>query len=347
MGRYMEKEKFDKAVGLLVYYGKTDTDGLRRRVNATIARNRRKKLRLRMMASAAAILLLVVAGGVWLQTGRKNGDAIVRVSDDVVLTLPDGSQVILGHSAGTELIAEQDNVAIIHDGGRLLCKRSEEDATTQATIFNNVTVPKGSRFDIVLEDGTRVWLNADSRLRFPTGFAGGERRVYLEGEAYFDVTQDVARPFVVETPQQTLQVLGTEFNIYAYPDEAVIYTTLVTGSVALSSKATGAETKLEPGHQARLSDGGYSVGRVNVDEVSAWREGMFVFDGNTLELVFRKLSHWYDFEYSFDDARTSALLLVGEMPMYDDIERILKLIESSGQVDIERKGKKIHVRMKR
>ena len=346
-------DKLDKAVELSNYYRKTDTAGLRDKIEATIACNRRKKRRAVTISWAAAILLLpVLACGIWLIAGRDggNGDGpIAAISPgDVTLTLSDGSVIALNGSTASGRIAQQHNVAVIRGEGELTYEKQTGDTDARmAAVFNTLYVPKGTRFDnLVLEDGTRVWLNAGSSLRYPAEFAAqGPRHVILEGEACFDVAADAARPFIVETAEQTLRVLGTQFNIYAYPDEPVTYTTLASGSVELSSKTGDATVRLSPGQQARLTacSGDYSVGEANAGEALAWRDGVFVFDGNSLELVFRKLSRWYDFEYSFDSDKTAGMLLMGQVPVYDDMERGLKLIESSGLVEIVRRGNTIRI----
>ena len=305
------------------------------------------------IAAAVAVPLMLGIGG-WLYLGDRIADSgknqIARLTNETKLLLPDGSEIILDASTDDTRLAEHGDIALLRRDGRLIHEKQQSGSAVHAGVeWGTVVVPKGNQFDLVLADGTHVWLNADSRLRYPIAFTGEERRVYLEGEGYFDVTEDAAAPFIVEAAQQTLTVLGTEFNVCAYAEENITYTTLVAGSVVLKSKAGGSGAILEPGQQASLVSGAdnYSVNRVETDEIMAWRNNEFVFEGLSLENVFMKLSRWYDFEYHFEDPRAAALTMRGSVPIYDDISQIFRLIERSGAARIEWKKNKVTVKMKK
>ena len=300
---------------------------------------------------AATIIPLAALAGVWLFTNNRTaGDAlpIARITESVTLRLLDGTQLVLEQSAANSRIAGQDNLTITGEDGTVIHEIPDYSTAGQEMSYVTLDVPRGSVFDVALDDGTHVWLNAGSSLRFPTSFAGSQRHVFLEGEAYFSVTPDAGKPFIVETEDQTLRVIGTEFNIYAYSTEPVV-STLVTGSVSLKSKNSEAEALLTPGQQAELSRNAdtFRIQPADIKKELAWRDMVFSFDGTTLEDAFVKLARWYDFSYSFGDADAAGLLLVGSIPAYDDITRIFNQIEALGQVTIERERNNVTITLKK
>lgn len=313
-----------------------DFDGLYASIQKRISHRRagRRLVNRAMRIAAAVAVPALVAVGVMLYTGRgENGTAIARAEDNVSLTLPDGSQIVMDSGGGDGVVTQREDVVLTREQGSLLIEKHPQGAAgASEPLYGELYVPRGTRFDIVLEDGTHVWLNSDSRMRFPTVFGGGERRLYLEGEAYFEVAHDAGRPFVVESAGQELRVLGTSFNLSAYADEHTVYTTLVEGSIALKSQQSGAEVVLSPGEQARLDGGGFTTARVDTGSLALWKDGLFVFEGNTLEQVMRELARWYDMEYTFADPEARGLVLRGLMPAQSDIEGIFEILETSGKV---------------
>lgn len=322
------------------------------RVRSSIASEQRRtrKTHVRIMRWAAAILLPILAGtALWYTVGGdifadKNRD-IARIVSDPLLILPDGSQILMNSATENSRIAEQGDVAIKRENGKLIHEKQQNtEAAAHELQWGEVNVPKGSRFDMVLEDGTQVWLNADSKLRFPVEFSGDERRIHLEGEAYFAVAHDASKPFIVETPRQSVSVLGTEFNVYAYPEENMEYTTLVNGSVKVAAEHVS--QTLTPGEQASLSAEGYMVRSVDVGDVVSWRDDIFNFEGNTLDEVFRKLARWYDIEYVFEDPALSSLTFRGNLSHTDDAVFIFEVIETIAQVDIRIKDNTVRISKK-
>lgn len=173
---------------------------------------------------------------------------------------------------------------------------------------------------MILADGTHVWLNADTRLRYPACFNTDERRVYLEGEAYFQVTKDTAHPFRVESEAQVVEVLGTQFNVYAYGHEERTYTTLVEGKVAVTASASGQHVQLMPGQQASLGrqGGEIVVGEVNIQQVVDWKNGMFVFDDLSLEAILRKVAVGTMSKYFTGISRLKRLFLKETFPVTEN-----------------------------
>lgn len=196
-----------------------------------------------------------------------------------------------------------------------------------------VDVPRGGEFIVVLEDSTRVWLNSESRLVYPEHFASAGRRVQLEGEAYFDVTHSDTQPFFVETAGQQVRVYGTEFNIRSYPEDKAVYTTLSEGSVSLSRlDGQGGEIFLSPGKQAVFDKESREarVRPVDIETVTGWRHGRFVFEEQTLGQIMRDLSRWYDFDFEFADAEAAETVFMGSIPRYSNFKTAIAILEKSG-----------------
>ena len=332
-------------------YEKIDVAGNQQKFVKLIARRKR----MRVIRNCAAVLVpLILLAATWFYIDYGNSDTgsntIARVTDDVILILPDGSEVIMDQSTDNSCVAEQGGVALVRRNGQLIHEKQAGGSPASSELsWGTVEVPKGTTFDAILEDGTHVWLNAGSRLRFPLAFVGDERRIFLEGEAYFDVAHNSEKPFIVETQEQNVKVLGTEFNIYAYSYESSTYTSLVDGRVSITAKTNNSEIVLASGQQARLdrAASGFTVQDFERGTVGAWRQGLFAFDGNTLEKIFHELARWYDFEYSFEDSRAAGLILMGEIPRYDDISRIFTQIETLGQVEIVVKKNVVTIKAKR
>ena len=215
-----------------------------------------------------------------------------------------------------------------------------EDGEQKKWQYNTLEVPRGAEYELILADGTHVWLNADTRLRYPTCFNTDERRVYLEGEAYFQVTKDTAHPFRVESEAQVVEVLGTQFNVYAYGHEERTYTTLVEGKVAVTASASGQHVQLMPGQQASLGrqGGEIVVGEVNIQQVVDWKNGMFVFDDLSLEAILRKVARWYDVEVFYRNQQAKAIVFKGNLPRYGELPELLKVLENSSEVHFSLKG---------
>jgi ferric-dicitrate binding protein FerR (iron transport regulator) len=251
---------------------------------------------------AAAVLVLVLSGIAYFNFNRppqkppvakvaavkKNGPADIKpVAGMPVLTLADGSTVTLD-TAGHQVL-RQGNTAIRQQKGQLLYENS---STGKEVSFNTLTTPRGVQYRLVLPDGTAVWLNTGTSLRYPVAFTGKERKVMLTGEAYFEVKHDSKKPFRIQAGNQLIEDLGTNFNIKAYADEPVMKTTLLEGAVKVGN------TILKPGEQAQVNEkGDVAVAKnINVADVMAWKNGFFVFRNDNLKTVMREIARWYDVE---------------------------------------------------
>lgn len=219
--------------------------------------------------------------------------------------------------------------------------------SAQARInLNSLEIPRGGEFHIVLEDSTEVWLNAQTTLKYPEVFSDSLRIVEISGEGYFKVAKENNRPFIVKTSGQTIKVYGTEFNVNSYEDDDEVVTTLVSGSIALTTDLHSTnELFLAPGHQAvfsRSSDK-TSVKSVNTEVVTSWRNDMFVFDDLSLDKIMRQLSRWYDFEYEFLDEASSKIVFKGRIPRYGKFGSALSILEMSGGLRFDVEGKKVYI----
>lgn len=315
-------------------------------------KSRRVSLLRRATRVAAVVIPLLFAAGVALYYADLPDPAdntIARVVSNPILRLPDGSEIVLDTVAGHSRIAQENDVDFVRENGALILeKQSNATATSGELKWGSVEIPKGAQFTMVLEDGTRVWLNADSRLKFPVKFTGDERRVVLEGEAYFAVAENKQKPFIVETSSQNITVLGTQFNVYAYANSLDESTTLVEGSVSLSSKTNAVSVVITPGQQAAISGNSdhYTVRNVTPQEIVAWCNGMFVFDGDTFGEVFRKLSRWYDFECTFVDEELADLTFCGNLRQTEDAQSIFRTIEAMGRIKIIVTGNTVKIKRK-
>ena len=258
-------------------------------------------------------------------------------SSKAVLTLGDGSSIVLD-SASSGILSRQGNTKVTKTGGKL--NYSVFDKDKKPALFNKLTTPRGGQYRIELPDGSQVWLNAASSLRFPTAFTGRERRVEVEGEAYFEVAENKAKPFIVSTNGAEIQVLGTHFNVMAYKDEASLKTTLLEGAVKFVGNGS---VLLKPGQQSQLFANGpvKVVSDVNLEEVMAWKNGFFHFEGVDFETVSKQLSRWYDVEVVCD--RKVDDLLYAEIPRNTRLSDVLKALELTGKLKFEIKDKKIIV----
>ncbi|MCM1051386.1 MAG: FecR domain-containing protein [Paenibacillus sp.] len=207
-------------------------------------------------------------------------------------------------------------------------------------------VPRGGEFKITLEDSTVVWLNADSRLIYPAMFSADERRVRVTGEAYFAVHHETDRPFYVETGDQEIKVYGTTFNVRDYADDATAYTTLESGSVAVSpSPDYDGEVMLSPGHQMAYEKAGerFTMRVVDPQVVTSWRHGKFVFEDQPLKVIMRDLSRWYDFEYEFASPDIEDIEFLGTVPRYADFATAVSVIEKCADLRFTTRAGKVYI----
>lgn len=315
---------------------------------------------------AASILLVTATAGYFFTRSRymvadtaatqKPAQAAVAPGGNkALLTLADGSMIVLDSAANGALTQQGKTTVLKKQDGELVYKTTN-NAKQDALAWNTISTPRGGQYQVVLPDGTRVWLNAATSLRFPASFTGNERVVELTGEAYFEVASVPLHPsgeggkkrFVVvinPTPGNPgggkIEVLGTHFNIMAYNDEPAINTTLLEGSVNMSSGAN--HCLLKPGQQARAGKSGQLVldEHADVEEAVAWKNGHFQFNNAGVETVMRQISRWYDVDIEYA-GKVPAEKFEGEIPRSSSITEVFKILELSN-VHCSIEGKKITV----
>ncbi len=259
------------------------------------------------------------------------------------LILSSGKSVLL---EGNKEIKELDGSLIEIDSLKGI-EYSAEAKSTPKEIYNTLRVSRGQEFDILLADGTRVWLNAESELRYPVQFVGDKRQVYLKGEAYFDVEPNKEKAFVVNSYGQQVKVYGTEFCVDTY-NQNEIKTILVEGSVGVKANAKGIEAKLKPGELGltNLQTGEINVKQVNVRPYIAWKDGDFVFENQSLEDIMLRLERWYNVKIFFMNEECKAYRFTGDMQRYSEVKDLLYFMEATSNVKFEIKDNAIVVMAK-
>jgi ferric-dicitrate binding protein FerR (iron transport regulator) len=261
--------------------------------------------------------------------------------DKATLTLSDGSTVVLDSTAASGTIAQQGDTKIVRvDNGKLAYNALNEKPG--AITYNTLTTPAAGQFQVALPDGSKVWLNNASSLRYPVVFTGKTREVELKGEAYFEIARNAAQPFKVRVGAMLVDVLGTSFNIAAYGDESQVKTTLLTGGVRVSEG--DAATLLKPGEQVQVNpEGKFSAPQeVDADGVIAWKNGLFHFERADIHMVMRMLARWYDVEVQYEGPATSRLF-GGDIERKLNLSEVLEILQKN-QVHFTIEGKKITVR---
>ena len=311
----------------------------------------RKSRRMTLRWSIAASIILLVG----LFVGRTiSGVRDIHEEQELAKSVmqPGTSKAILMMADGKEVVSEQGQNLNI-----LLNERVRVATSSQGIVYeeygkgmvteeyNKLTTPVGGEYSLVLSDGTKVFLNADSELKYPVEFSDGKRIVDLKGEAYFEVHKDSLRPFIVRMNGAEVTVLGTSFNVNTYGDDGQIYTTLVNGSVRVSSVKNGQAEVLKPGMQSvmNVQSGLLTVRKVDVEPYVAWREGRFVFRAMTLDLIMRQLQRWYDFEVFYQNSELKDYEFRGVIKRDMDLDKVLSVIKATTNVDFEVKGKVITI----
>ena len=286
------------------------------------------------------------------------------------LTLSNGKRILLSDSTSGTL-ALQSGVEITKTADGQLIYKITGDAAADSGKYNILEAPRGGQYQIVLIDGTRVWLNSASVLKYPARFSASERRVELTGEAYFQVTKNKKQPFRIITGDQEIEVLGTQFNVNGYKDESAIKTTLIEGSVsvtALPSSRQSAATRdlssggkdlsrrrddgrneartdviLKPGQQSILQAGSLNVDKVDTEEAIAWKDGYFIFENDNTDAIMRKLERWYDIDVVDQGKKASETKVMGAINKNTDLPEVLKLLEETGKFKFKTEGRRVTI----
>ncbi len=328
----------------------------RERLQRAITRRKKRQLVMRWSVAASVILCVALSAlylwndSDWFFEQKFPQQANWEQSKlaEVELILADGKRVPLGGS-GRQI--QDHGVSGIKDDslqGLTYVQAKALDEKVTVVLYNTLKVPTGGFYQLELSDGTRVWLNAESELRFPVQFGTGEREVYLKGEAYFDVRKDVSRRFIVHLKESNVTVLGTSFNIKAYGDEDYIYTTLVEGKVRFTSEKEHEEVTLRPGMQSvlNLKSGKTELKEVEVEQFTAWRQGRFVFPSTTLGDLMCQLKRWYDIDVVYLSPEAKGYEFRGAINRDMDLKNVLAIVEKTSNVVFDINGRTIKVTIK-
>ena len=319
----------------------------------------RKKLRKRSSLQvwygvAAAVVILLSVGGILLWNSGEIEEKPVQVAKKVTIQ-PGKSQAILVLSSGEEVamgnvsrqLEEKDGTSVVvSETGRISYQSAEgKGGTTKDTarVMNRLVIPRGGEFNLTLSDGTRVWLNAETELRYPVQFNGKERVVYLKGEAYFEVSKNKEKPFLVQVDDMSVKVYGTAFNVNTYNK---IETVLVTGSVSMNQG--GKEVLLKPNQKGVFDQvsGKITVEDVDVLAYVSWKNGDFIFRNESLNSIMDKLSRWYGLEVLYQDAGLQEVRLSGNLKRYKDVRELFVSFEKISDARFKVQGNKVIVSSK-
>ena len=261
-------------------------------------------------------------------TPSGNPAAILPGGDKALLTLSDGTVIVLDEASNGN-VASQGATTINKKNGLVIYDATAMAGNKTAAItYNTITTPKGGQYQLILPDGSKVWLNAASSLHFPTAFSGADRRVTLTGEGYFEIEKNAAKPFYVMVNNINVEVLGTHFNIMAYDNEDAVKTTLLEGSVKVNA---GAVSKtIIPGQQALLENAtsGFTILNANIEETVAWKNGYFQFNNEDLRSIMRQFARWYDVEVSYE-GKQKVRQFSGEVSRDVNLAQALKVLQLS------------------
>ena len=302
--------------------------------------------------AAAAVFLMTIGAGSYFflfkkpaiepaqaETVKAKPRDLPPGRDAAVLTLGDGRTIVLDSANGT--ISKQGGATVINLNGQVSYDNKGGKDKTETVVYNTISTARGNQYQLILADGSKVWLNSASSLRFPTSFTGDIREVELDGEGYFEVAKNANKPFHVKTSSQDIEVLGTHFNVNAYNDEVATKTTLLEGSVKVKADNS---VVLKPGEQAELSGANSQLTihhSPDIDQVMAWKNGWFEFDNTDIKAIMRQISRWYDVDIRYE-TKTNDSTYGGRISRNINLSNILKMLELYG-VHCKLEGKTLTV----
>ncbi len=304
--------------------------------------------------AAAALLLLTIGAGIYLLLPRKEDpytkyfaqEAKIQPNNSTRIILSDG-RVIDVDSKNADIQYEKDKIIINQKDTLLLSSREKEGSGslpdekemkegTPHEAFNHIIIPHGRTASLTLPDGSTVYLNAATQIKYPVSFGKRSREVMLKGEAYFEVSKDKQRPFIVNANNQALiKVLGTHFDVSAYDDDNIVKTTLVEGSITVSSITSKQSSLVSPGEQVEMDmQGKMIVRKVNTEQYTSWREGLFLFDKESFGSVLKKLERYYNIRFAFEEPMKGEIKISGKLNLKTDLEEIIEILQTTSSTTI-------------
>lgn len=302
------------------------------------------------LASVAAIVVAMV--GSILLWNTHNSETTTPIptfgeagSSKAILTLANGEKISLTEQARRYITTPEGNLIQQDSIGHLQIHAIDSNKRQQTARLDNIVwVPQGGEYHLTLSDGTEVWLNAETKLKFPTRFSGDKRIVELSGEAYFEVTHNASKPFIIRTDDINVKVLGTSFGVRSYQEENSIFTTLVSGSVEV--QGTQKNVRLTPSHQAIFdkSTRNLAIKQVDTELYTGWKDGKMLYDNCPLEEILRDLKRWYSFEVFYSNSQVKQIPFTLNIRKHEKIDGVLELMQKTGRVDFDIKGNTIIVK---
>ncbi len=307
-------------------------------------------LSIRVAGVAAAVLLLL--GSTIAYYLMQQPDTKIYYDDVFVTAVKPGERKAYLIKHDGEEIALKNETRTIHDRGTSIQADSTgldytatDSVPVQEELYNTLIVPRGGEYNLILADGTRVWLNANSELRYPVRFTGNTREVTVTGEAYFDVQKQNGKPFTVKTRLGNITVLGTQFNVTSYPEKEQLITTLVSGKVACKLP-NGENIILSPDQQLTVGKNGTTeIKKVNTLYYTSWKDGMFLFENMKLEEIMDQLARWYDIHVFYTSENVKNLHFSGDLSRFKNIDTFIEMFEKSSDAKLTLKGKTLIVGM--
>ncbi len=316
--------------------------------------NIQKKIRkrpvvfVRFMRYAAVFVAMILVSVVVYQVVDYQNEDDKQFVQEQPMAVKGGYKAYLELATGEHLVLDSLNkvttrikgaLITAEDKGTVIIDEQKTDSTTEKVEYNRLVIPRGGEYKIVLADGSQVWINSQSVLEFPVCFAKGERRVRLKGEAYFEISRNVEKPFIVEVRDKEIRVLGTSFNVNDYDGKFV--TTLVSGKVQVA--VNDKDYILTPSMQVRVEGDDVLVEEVDVREFTAWKDGVFIFKKQKLREVMDILSRWYDVDVFYQNSELQNLHFTGTIQRHSEISGVLKFLEKTDMVKFTLNGKTLIV----
>ena len=291
------------------------------------------------LVSIAASILLVCSFTFVIQRIKSGFPSTNSVLTDIE---PGTNRATLILENGQSIALKEENTGISMQNDKITYTDGTQIVDDAESKFVRLVTPRKGMYKLILPDGSLVWLNAASSLRYPTAFGGTKREVELQGEAYFEVVSNTAKPFIVKTDKQQLQVLGTVFNVNAYANEPDVTTTLVSGKVALKTVDSGASTILNPDEQASLGSAGYRVKQVNSEAYTAWTSGEFRFVATPLPEVIRQIERWYDLDVDYNRIPEN-VKIHASIRNDKKLSSVLYVLERMANIKLKIEGRRLQV----
>ena len=303
----------------------------------------------RWIPYAAAAVLLFFLGSLIINSRTSLVETTTVAADEDVppggnfatITLGSGEVITLDQLAEGEILQQDGSKIRKLTNGQVVYEVDNTLAAGSPISYNTITTPNGGQYQIVLPDGSKVWLNAASSLKYPVRFSGNERQVELTGEAYFEISADESSPFLVASPTQSVRVTGTHFNINAYPEEQTVQTTLLEGKVTVATGDGKKSVSLKPGQQSTLAAGAFNVKAVDVEQVTDWKNGDFIFENENIHSIMARVARWYNVEVVYENEPNTGFF--GQVSRSKNLSEVLQVLELTGAVNFKVEDRTITV----